>query len=120
MRRHSRASSFGRSEVGSAQQSAIRFAKQLCYLRYCNQWSFNQRLSLYLVRDWNRAVATAQNSEHRFQQRQGLRSELPDRRAPSKPWSSGEDGKWAGLRSMATVEATREIDGRVSLKRRYY
>ncbi|WP_051374325.1 ISAs1 family transposase [Paraburkholderia sprentiae] len=31
-----------------------------------------------------------------------------------------EDGKWAGLRSMAMVEATREIDGRVSLERRYY
>ncbi|CAG4885707.1 ISAs1 family transposase ISAzo3 [Paraburkholderia saeva] len=31
-----------------------------------------------------------------------------------------EDGKWAGLRSVAMVEATREIDGRVSLERRYY
>lgn len=29
-----------------------------------------------------------------------------------------EDGKWAGLRSVAMVEATREIDGRVSLERR--
>ncbi|MFP3566019.1 ISAs1 family transposase [Paraburkholderia sp. SIMBA_030] len=31
-----------------------------------------------------------------------------------------EDGKWAGLRSVAMMEATREIEGRVSLERRYY
>jgi hypothetical protein len=66
---------------------------------HCNQWSFNQRLSRYLVRDWNHADAAVQGIAHRFLQLQGLPPELPDQRASSMLFPSTCHANFVGWTS---------------------